>query len=118
MDAEAVGNFLAPVNAAFNLTSALLLLAGFLAIANGDVRRHRAAMLAAVTTSTLFLVFYLTRVSLTGTHSFAGRGAVVPTDFASDPTGSIRAVEARSRGILRIIFATPHDDASAQLRRA
>ncbi|WP_430645338.1 MFS transporter [Agromyces sp. GXS1127] len=37
----------------------------------------------------------------------AGRGAAVPTDFAADPTGSIRAVEARSRGILRVIFTTP-----------
>ncbi len=39
--------------------------------------------------------------------AIAGRGAPVPVDFASDPTGSIAAVEARSRGILRIIFATP-----------
>ncbi|RXZ48310.1 MFS transporter [Agromyces binzhouensis] len=39
--------------------------------------------------------------------AIAGRGAPVPVDFASDPTGSITAVEARSRGILRIIFATP-----------
>ncbi|MFC9919946.1 MFS transporter [Agromyces binzhouensis] len=39
--------------------------------------------------------------------AIAGRGAPEPVDFASDPTGSITAVEARSRGILRIIFATP-----------
>jgi MFS family permease len=39
--------------------------------------------------------------------ALAGRGAPVPADFAGDPTGAIRAVEARSRGILRVIFANP-----------
>ncbi|WP_353828684.1 MFS transporter [Agromyces sp. SYSU T0242] len=42
-----------------------------------------------------------------GIIALAGRGAPAPTDFAADPTGAIRAVEARSRGILRVIFATP-----------
>jgi putative membrane protein len=32
-------------------------------------------MLTAVTASAIFLVFYVTRVTLTGTHQFAGEGA-------------------------------------------
>ena len=32
-------------------------------------------MVTALTASALFLVFYLTRVALTGTHRFAGEGA-------------------------------------------
>lgn len=39
--------------------------------------------------------------------ALAGRGAPVPADFSGEPAGAIRAVEARSRGILRVIFATP-----------
>lgn len=39
--------------------------------------------------------------------AIAGIGAPVPAEFAGDPTGAIAAVEARSRGILRIIIATP-----------
>lgn len=74
MTGEALGGLLAPVNAALNLTSTLLLLTGFWFIRQKDIRRHRMAMLGAVTSSTLFLVFYLLRFSLTGTHRFAGEG--------------------------------------------
>ncbi|MFC4829253.1 MFS transporter [Agromyces aurantiacus] len=39
--------------------------------------------------------------------AIAGRGAIVPAEFAADPTGAIAAVEGRSRGILRLIFGNP-----------
>jgi len=71
---EALGNLLAPVNATLNLASTLSLLAGFWFIRSRDVRRHRRAMVGAVAASGLFLVFYLLRFSLTGTHRFAGEG--------------------------------------------
>jgi len=74
-DAEALGDLLARVNAALNLTSLLLLLAGFYFIRRGMVTRHRVCMLSAVGASALFLVLYVTRFSLTGTHRFAGVGA-------------------------------------------
>jgi putative membrane protein len=74
MDAGALGNALAPVNATLNLTATLCLLAGFVFIRRRDIRRHRAAMLGAVGASALFLVFYVTRFALTGTHTFAGEG--------------------------------------------
>ena len=75
MSAERLGDLLAPVNAGFNLTATLCLLAGYWFIRRKDVRRHRTAMVAAVVASSLFLVFYVTRFSLTGTHRFAGTGA-------------------------------------------
>lgn len=65
---------LAAVNASLNATSALALLAGWLFIRRRKIRLHRASMLAALTASALFLVFYLTRVGFTGTHRFAGTG--------------------------------------------
>ena len=74
MSAEALGSFLAPLNASLNLTSLVCLLLGFRYIKNGKTRHHRRAMLGAVTASALFLVFYLLRYSLTGTHHFAGEG--------------------------------------------
>ena len=74
MTAEALGDLLAPVNAALNICSAVLLILGFYFIRTGEKQRHQGAMLGAVTASALFLVFYLTRYSLTGTHEFAGEG--------------------------------------------
>lgn len=75
MTAEQLGDLLAPVNAALNLSATLALLLGFYFIRRRDLHRHRRAMIAAVTASGLFLVFYVLRFSLTGTHRFAGTGA-------------------------------------------
>ncbi len=74
MDPQAIGDFLAPVNATLNATSTAFLLAGFGFIRQRRIDAHRKAMLGAVTASVLFLVFYVTRFSLTGTHEFAGTG--------------------------------------------
>ncbi len=71
-----LGEALPPVNAALNATSALLLVAGFVAIRAGRRDVHRALMLAALGSSALFLAGYLTRVALTGTHRFPGAGAL------------------------------------------
>ena len=74
METEAFGAFLARTNATLNLSSGVLLMIGWVFIRRGDVRRHRLSMLGAVTTSSLFLIFYVTRFTITGTHSFAGVG--------------------------------------------
>ena len=71
-----LGETLPPVNAALNAASALLLVAGWRAIRAGDRQRHRALVLSALGASALFLVGYLTRVALTGTHRFPGGGAL------------------------------------------
>jgi len=62
------------VNAALNATSAVLLFAGWRAIRAGRRDVHRALMLCACGSSTLFLASYLTRIALTGTHRFPGTG--------------------------------------------
>lgn len=74
MDRAQLGDTLALVNALLNATSALALLVGFVMIKRRAVHAHRRAMVTALGASTLFLVFYLTRVGLTGTHEFAGQG--------------------------------------------
>jgi uncharacterized membrane protein YozB (DUF420 family) len=74
MDVTALGDSLAVVNAILNATSAVALGTGFVLIRRRIVNGHRRAMLTAVGASALFLVFYVARVALTGTHEFAGGG--------------------------------------------
>jgi putative membrane protein len=68
MIAAELGDKLAFVNALLNGTSGVLLLLGRRAIKSGDRDTHRRFMIATVTTSAVFLVSYLTRVALSGTH--------------------------------------------------
>ena len=70
-----MGDMLALVNASLNATSAVALFSGFYFVKRRSLRMHRRAMLTALTASTLFLIFYLTRVAFTGVHEFAGEGA-------------------------------------------
>lgn len=74
MSAAEIGDALAAVNASLNATSTLALLTGWISIRRRKVHAHRAAMVTALSASALFLVFYVTRVALTGTHAFAGEG--------------------------------------------
>jgi len=67
-----LGEILPPVNAALNASSATLVFLGWRAIRAGQRTRHRNLMLSALGTSALFLVGYLTRMALTGTHRFPG----------------------------------------------
>ena len=72
MTAAAVGDALATMNAGLNLTCTVFLLAGFRYIRLREIRKHRRCMIGAVTASAIFLVLYLLRFSLTGTHAFEG----------------------------------------------
>lgn len=66
----AFAEFLPTLNATLNGTSALFLFVGWRAIKAKNTRLHWQAMLAATTTSVLFLTFYLIRFSLTGVHTY------------------------------------------------
>ena len=63
---------LATANAVLNAVAALLLVAGWVFILRGNWRAHRAAMVAAFTTSAVFLVSYLTYHWLEGSRKYAG----------------------------------------------
>jgi len=62
------------INAALNGTCAILLVLGRIAIARREVDRHRSLMVAAFTTSTVFLISYLIRFATTGSHKYPGDG--------------------------------------------
>ena len=74
MSTSQAGDLLALINASLNATSAIALITGFLFIRRKVVDQHKRAMLTAVGASALFLVFYVVRMLLTGTHEFAGEG--------------------------------------------
>lgn len=67
-------DFLPAVNAAFNATAALLLVAGWVAIKNGRTRVHRYLMVAAFTASALFFLSYVVYHFVHGDTKYAGTG--------------------------------------------
>jgi uncharacterized membrane protein YozB (DUF420 family) len=70
------------LNAALNTASAVLLLAGWWLIRRGRRDAHRRAMLAALATSTLFLVSYLAYHFEVGSVRFTGQGPIRAVYFA------------------------------------
>lgn len=71
-----------PVIAGLNGTSAVLLLAGRYMIARNRIAAHRACMIAAVVTSTLFLGCYVYFHAHVGDILFLGQGIWRPIYFA------------------------------------
>lgn len=69
------------VNATLNGVSAVLLACGFAAIRRRNIRLHRALMLAAFATSTLFLASYVTYHVSAEPVRFRGQGWVRPAYF-------------------------------------
>ncbi len=64
------------IDATLNATSALLLTAGYVFIRRKNVQVHKACMLSAVVTSTLFLVCYVWYHAHHGVTRFGGQGVV------------------------------------------
>ena len=73
---DAVLHALPTVNAALSAAAIVTIAVGWRAIRNGDVERHKAAMLTSTLLFVLFLVFYLYRIVVEGTTGFAGPNAV------------------------------------------
>jgi len=83
---------LATTNAVLNAVSTLLLVVGWIAIAQGQWRMHRAAMIAAFAVSAVFLVCYLTYHYLVGHVPFRGQGPVRTVYFTILITHIVLAV--------------------------
>jgi uncharacterized membrane protein YozB (DUF420 family) len=67
-------HILPTINATLNATSALLIVAGILLIRRGRPNAHKRAMLAAVATSSLFLICYLWYHAHVGSVHFPAQG--------------------------------------------
>jgi putative membrane protein len=100
---RALADLLPSVNAALNAAAFVLVLLGWRAIRRGDRARHERLMLSAVGASALFLVGYLTRVALTGTHRFPGDGALRALYLVILATHTVLAVAAAPL-VLRTLF--------------
>ena len=64
------------LNAILNATAAVFLSVGYMQIRRGRVKVHKRCMLAALTTSALFLISYLVYHANTGSRPFPGGGVV------------------------------------------
>lgn len=70
------------LNAALNATAAVFLSLGYLLIRSGRREAHKRCMLAALTTSALFLTSYVIYHANVGSKPFPGEGAVRVVYFA------------------------------------
>jgi putative membrane protein len=74
-------SMLPAVNAVLNATAAVLLTAGFVNIRRRNIAAHRACMLGAFATSTLFLVSYVAYHAQAAAVRFTGQGWIRPVYF-------------------------------------
>jgi putative membrane protein len=93
------------INATLNGISALLLVAGFLAIRKGEIRVHRALMLSALGSSILFLASYLYYHAQVGTTRFTAQGWVRPVYFIILGSHTILAMAIVPMVIVTLYFA-------------
>lgn len=70
------------VNASLNALSTVFLTVGWTFIRRGEMRRHRACMIAALVTSALFLTSYLVYHANVGSVPFPGQGGIRYIYFA------------------------------------
>jgi uncharacterized membrane protein YozB (DUF420 family) len=93
------------IDAILNGTSGVLLLIGHGFIKRGRMAAHRACMLAAVVTSSLFLVCYLYYHAHVGSIHFAGRGWSRPVYFSILISHTILAATIVPLVIITLIWA-------------
>ena len=70
------------VNASLNAISTVLLLTGYVFIRRGERQKHKACMIAAMVTSTLFLTSYVIYHAQVGSVPFKGTGWIRTVYFA------------------------------------
>ena len=80
------------INATLNATSAILLITGRTLIARGRVAAHRAVMITAFCTSSLFLISYLYYHAHVGSVHFRGAGWSRPVYFTILTSHTILAI--------------------------
>ena len=100
------------VNATLNGLAAILLTAGYVLIRRGRRELHKRCMLAALTTSALFLVSYVIYHANTGSRPFLGQGAIRVVYFTILITHVVLAV-----AILPLALTTAARGLTAQYDR-
>jgi putative membrane protein len=80
------------INATLNSLSAAFLILGFIFIKSKNIKAHRACMLSAFASSSLFLISYLVYHYQVGSVPFKGQGAIRTVYFTILLTHTILAV--------------------------
>lgn len=96
------------LNALLNATSALLLGAGYLFIRRRRIAAHRACMLLALLSSTLFLVSYLTYHAHAGSVPYRGVGWTRPLYYSILGTHTILAAAVVPLALITVTRAVRH----------
>jgi putative membrane protein len=97
------------LNACLNALSAIFLILGFRAIKRGDRARHRVLMLGAFAASTTFLISYIARFLISGTHVYPGGGWDKPVYIIILFTHMIAALAVVPMSLRSIWLATRPD---------
>lgn len=85
------------LNATLNALSGVFLITGFYYIKKGEIQKHRASMVSAVVSSTIFLICYLIHHTIRtyyfglGPTKFTGEGIIRPVYFAILGTHTVLA---------------------------
>jgi len=93
------------LNAILNALCGILLITGYGFIRAGRERSHRACMIAAFCTSTLFLVSYLTYHAIHGSTAFTGVGAMRTIYFTILISHTLLAAMVPPLAILTVVAA-------------
>lgn len=99
------------LNATLNGIAGAFLLLGFYFIRRGQIERHRRSMLAAFTTSTLFLISYVIYHANVGSRPFTGVGPIRLVYFTILITHIILAAAIVPMALLTLKRGLVRDDA-------
>lgn len=100
-----LGYGLATLNASLNGLAAILLFIGWRAIRNQKEKLHKKLMGSAFAVSLVFLISYLTRLFISGTHRYPGEGAVKTLYFVILASHVVLAALVPFLAIITIYFA-------------
>lgn len=93
------------LNATLNAIAAVLLVIGYVLIRRGRIEQHRRVMLAAFSTSALFLVSYLIYHANVGSRPFTGQGPIRAVYFTILITHVILAAAILPMALITLNFA-------------
>ena len=98
------------LNATLNALAGILLVSAYVMIRKGNVVRHRALMLAAFSTSVLFLVSYVIYHMNIGSRAFTGTGALRVVYFVILVTHVVLAIAVVPMAVVALRRGLRRDD--------
>ena len=98
------------LNATLNALAGILLVSAYIMIRKGNIARHRALMLAAFSTSVLFLVSYVIYHVNVGSRAFTGTGVIRVVYFVILITHVVLAIAVVPMAVVTLRRGLRRDD--------